>query len=184
MDYDSKKKQTTLLNRYVLPKWVCLWLAMVITIPAHATPSDAELSVWTNEAIVAAYTFSATDFLDKQKAIAKYFTADGWINYNKALDASKLKEAVQKNNYTVSAVALLPPTLKPLDNTHWQATMPLLVLYANKDYQQKQTLAVIITFTTTKSNEGVRGLALNSFTTTVATPACRCEGAHGTNTIV
>lgn len=184
MDYDSKKIHSKLLSHYGLLRWICLWLSMMLVLPAYAAPSDAELSVWANEAIVAAYTFSATDFLDKQKTIAKYFTSTGWINYNKALQASKLKESVQKNNYTVSAVALLPPTLKTIENNQWQATMPLLVLYANKSYQQKQTLAVIITFTTATSNEGVRGLALTSFTTTVTTPACRCEGARRTNTIV
>lgn len=161
--------------------FVCLWITAAVS---HATASDGDLSVWTNEAIVNAYTFSADNFLDRQKEIAKYFTTEGWVNYNKALQASKLKESVQNNKYTVSAVALLPPSIKVLAKDQWQASMPLLVLYANPTYQQKQTLTVIITFTTAKSNEGVRGLALTSFTTTVTTPACRCEGSHGTNTIV
>ena len=151
----------------------------------YAAPSEIDLSVWANEAIVATYTFSASNFLDRQKQIAKYFSSQGWINYNKALVASKLQDSVQKNNYEVSAVALLPPVIKTIVKTNeWEATMPLLVLYKNKEYQQKQTLSVVITFMPAKENEGVRGLVLTSFTTTVTTPACRCERPNAINIYV
>lgn len=178
MDNDLKKTHKI----YFLPGCWLLFLSMMVNL-CYAVPSDGDLSVWANEAIVNTYTFSANNFLNRQKEIAKYFTTQAWVNYNKALQASKLNEAIQKNNYTVSSVALLPPTLKNIGK-EWQATMPLLVLYANAHYQQKQTLAVVITFTTAQANEGVRGLVLTSFTTTVTAPPCRCEGSRGTNTIV
>ncbi|MCR9192558.1 MAG: DotI/IcmL family type IV secretion protein [Gammaproteobacteria bacterium] len=169
--------------RSFLSYGIALWFSCILS-PAHATPSDSDLSVWANEAIVSAYTFTADNFLARQKEIAKYFTAKSWITYTKALETAKLKESVQKNKYEVSAVALLPPTIKLINNgKEWQANMPLMVLYKNKSYQQKQTLAVVITFAA-QSNEGVRGLALTSFNTTITTPACRCEKPTITKTFV
>lgn len=168
MEYNPK--------RYALCSYLISMLVWLTGNFCQAAPNEVDLSIWANESIVSTYTFSAANFLERQKQIAKYFSTQGWINYNKALQASKLQESVQKNNYEVSAVALLPPKIKALPATNeWQATMPLLVLYKNKEYQQKQTLEVVITFMPAKENEGVRGLVLTSFTTTITTPACRCE---------
>lgn len=130
MDYRLKRRS---FYSYIIGLLFCFVWNM-----SQAAPSEVDLSVWANEAIVSTYTFSASNFLDRQKQIAKYFSSQGWINYNKALQASKLQDSVQKNNYDVSAVALLPPVIKTLVKTNeWEATMPLLVLYKNKDYQQK-----------------------------------------------
>lgn len=147
--------------------------------------NDVELSIWSNEVIVSAYTLSADTLLASQKSLARYFTNTAWVDYTKALQTSKLNDAIQKNNYTVSAVALLPPTVKTLrEGIEWQATMPLLVLYKNNDYQQKQTLEVVITFVKAKANEGVRGLAITSFNTTISTAPCRCAQWSKTKTFV
>lgn len=176
MDYDSKRHTLFSTNR-LLMGWLC-WLCMLPQL-CYANPSPTDLSVWVNEAIVTTYTLTAENFLSRQKEIATYFTSQGWIDYTKAQQAAKLNDAIKKNNYAVSAVALLPPTIKSLhDKAEWQATMPLLVLYKNQDYQQKQTLSVTVTFIKTKSNaEGVRGLALSSFTATITAPPCPCDQA-------
>jgi hypothetical protein len=52
--------------------------------------------------------------------------------------------------------------------------MPLLVVYQNPQYQQKQTLEVTITFTTAPSGQGIRGLAITSLQAKTITPACQC----------
>lgn len=168
---DALPKQRALFLRSLTT--VLIWAICTIT---QAAPSETDLSVWANEAIVTTYTFSGDNFLDRQKAIAKYFSTEGWINYTKAMEAAKLQASVEKNHYVVSSVALLPPAIKFIaERKEWEAKMPLLVLYKGPDYEQKQTLEVVITFVTAKPNEGVRGLALTSFTTTVTIPACRCE---------
>ena len=180
MDYDSQRHSALSIQRYLFGLFI--WFASTV---CHALPSDTILSVWVNEAIVTTYTFSADNFLERQKEIAKYFTTQGWINYTKAMLAAKLQESVEKNSYAVSAVALLPPKITYLSKTHeWQANMPLLVLYKNQEYQQKQTLEVVVTFVSAKPEEGVRGLVLTSFNTTVATPACRCDRGLRTKIIV
>jgi|SRR5580704_2399961 hypothetical protein len=141
---------------------------------AFTMPDRAQIAVWVNEAVVATYTFNYKTFIQQQKEIAKYYTSDGWIAYSKALNASKLPEAVQKNQYDVTAVATEPPRIVTLDPTHWQATMTLLVVYQNPQYQQKQHLKVVLSFSQAPEGEGVRGLSINSIQTTVITPPCQC----------
>jgi hypothetical protein len=157
---------------------------MLIILPwnTHADDNNTALVVWANEAIVATYTYNYQNFLERQKQIAFYFTAEGWIAYSNALNASKLPDTVKKNAYDVSAVATLPPMIKSVGNNAWQAKMPLLVVYKNPQYLQKQTLNITINFTTVASGQGIRGYAITSMTSTIATPPCQCTAdAHPTD---
>lgn len=152
-----------------------LILLMIGQYSYAAPPDRTQLAVWANEAIIATYTFDYKNYVQQQKEIAKYFTADGWIAYSKALSDSKLPEAVQKNNYEVTAVATEPPKLITLDPTHWQAIMTILVVYQNPQYQQKQNLKVVLSFTQATAGQGVRGLSVSSLKTTAITPPCQCN---------
>src|SRR3990167_2712094 len=110
-----------------------LFKSLAILAAANNVPNldQVTLSVWANEAIVATYSYDYKNFLTQQKVIAKYFTAAGWTSYSSALNISKLPEMIQKNSYFVSSVALLPPEIKNIATQHWQAIMPLLVIYKN-----------------------------------------------------
>ena len=188
MDYDSHRHLPSVYKRFFEVVLLCLFLLVATIPPAHAKittpPSTTQLSIWTNEAIITAYTFNFSNFLERQKEIATYFSSQGWINFSKALNTAKLRDAVQKNSYDVSAVATLPPDITAIGVGQWKATMPIIVLYKNKSYQQKQILSVTIEFSSTKNGEGVRNLAISSFNSTITTPACRCEKEHATKTIV
>lgn len=142
---------------------------------SYAQPEEALLSVWVNEAIVSTYTYSYKNYLEDQKKIAKYFTVDGWIAYSNALNTSKLPDDVQKNLYTVSAVATEPPTITNVDPTHWKASMGLLVAYKNPQYQQKQHLKVTINFIVAPSGQGVRGYSITSLQSVVTKQPCKCD---------
>ena len=145
-----------------------------LPLQAFATADDTQLSVWTNEAIVATYTYNYQNFLERQKEIAVYFSSKGWMGYTKAMTDSKLIDNVQKNNYYVSAVATMPPQIKQIRSDYWQAIMPILVVYKNPQYQQKQTLEVTLEFTTAPSGQGVRGLAITSLQAKQLKPTCQC----------
>lgn len=140
-----------------------------------AALSDEELSVWTSEAIVATYTYNYKNFLTRQRVIASYFTSEGWTAYSQALLDSKLPDVVQKNAYYVSAVPTYPPQIKQLSVYQWQASMPLLVIYKNPQYQQKQTLLVTINFMVAPHGQGVRGLSIQTLQSKVSKPPCQCE---------
>ena len=150
-------------------------LLFMTSFHVHAALDKVQLSVWANEAIIATYTYSYRNFIDRQKEIAQYFTAEGWISYSKAFQDAKLPDTIQKNAYIVSAVATLPPTVKPLEKGGWQATMPILVIYKNLQYQQKQTLDVTITFATAPAGQGIRGLAISNLKAVAATMPCQCK---------
>ncbi|PWY55717.1 type IV secretion protein IcmL [Legionella qingyii] len=142
---------------------------------SYAQPEPVQLSVWVNEAIVATYTYSYKNYLEDQKKIAKYFTADAWIAYSNALNASKLPEDVQKNLYSVSAVATAPPVITNIDPTHWKATMGLIVVYQNPQYQQRQNLKVNINFMVAPSGQGVRGYTITSLQAIINKQPCKCD---------
>lgn len=161
-----------------MPRIAPHWLFVLLLLPLTAQssiPDQTQLSVWANEAIVATYTYDYKNYLTQQRAIAKYFSAQGWTQYSAALNASGLPEAVQKNAYFVSSVALSPPAVKAISDQQWQAVMPLLVVYKNPQYQQKQTLEVSITFSQAPSGQGIRGLAINTLQAKIKNPACRCD---------
>ncbi|KTC73918.1 IcmL-like protein [Legionella birminghamensis] len=141
----------------------------------QAAEDDTQQAVWANEAIIATYSFNYQNFIERQKQIAKYFTSNGWIAYSTALNESKLPDAVKTNAYYVSAVATLPPTITASGEGHWQASMPILVLYKNPQYQQKQNLNVTITFEQAPAGQGVRGFAITSLTSKVIEPPCECQ---------
>ncbi|WP_298624896.1 DotI/IcmL family type IV secretion protein [uncultured Legionella sp.] len=147
----------------------------------HSAQDSTQQAVWVNEAIVATYTYDFKNYLQRQKDIAKYFTAQGWINYSKALIDSKLPEAVNKNSYVVSAVATHPPIIVDVDPTHWLATMPILVVYENPQYQQKQHLKITLGFTEAPSGQGVRGFAITSLQAKVIEPPCECKVPDATS---
>jgi hypothetical protein len=149
----------------------------IFTLNSFAVPDKIQLLVWANEAIIATYTYNYKTYLQDQKRIAQYFTANGWIAYNKALNASKLPDAVQTNSYDVTAVAAEPPQLTSVDATHWTVTMPILVQYKNPQYQQQQSLKVVLGFGLAPSGQGVRGLSVTSLQSTVITPPCQCMPA-------
>lgn len=156
----------------------------LLALPARAAGvlDNTQLAVWANEAIITTYTYNAQNYINRQKEIAFYFTAQGWIAYSNALIASKLPETVQKNAYDVSAVATMPPQIKVLHDNYWQAVMPVLVVYKNPQIIQKQTLEVTIEFTTAPTGQGVRGLAMASLQAKVVTPSCQCVAeAHPAN---
>lgn len=153
-----------------------LLVLVTLTLPgfAQSVPDNTQLEVWANEAIIATYTYNYGNFLPRQKEIATYFSPEGWTAYSTALAASKLPESVQTNKYVVTAVATLPPHIKVLEPGKWEATMPILVLYQNPQYQQKQDLDVTIQFKQAASGSGVRGLTILSLQAKAGKPPCTC----------
>lgn len=152
-----------------------LLLFIFLIYPTFNFANNTTYAVWANEAIVATYTYDYANFIQRQKEIAHYFTAAAWTSYSTALNASKLPLAVQKNKYEVSAVATLPPELKQIGKGAWQATMPILVIFKNPQYQQKQNLEVTIHFGQAPNGQGIRGLAINLLQAKIITPPCECK---------
>lgn len=158
-------------NKFQILSSIILFICSQLT---YSAVDKTQLAVWANEAIIATYSYDYKNYLQEQKEIAKYFTSKGWIAYTKALNESKIPEIVQKNNYFVSAVATMPPEIKQINTTYWQATMPILVLYTNPQSKQKQNIKVVVTFSQAASGYGVRGYNINSLQSTIISSPCEC----------
>ncbi|MDF1758282.1 MAG: DotI/IcmL family type IV secretion protein [Legionellaceae bacterium] len=177
-----KKSKKTFINRCSL-LGVVFFIGSLFMANAFAEPSKTKLAVWVSETAVFTYTFDFKNFVKQQKEIAKYFTADGWIGYSKALIESKLPEDVKKNSYYVSSIPTMPPTIKKIGDNRWEGTVNLLVIYKNPVYKQKQNLKVVIYFE--KSEKlGVNGFAVSSMKSIVTEPPCRCSKATALVAIV
>jgi hypothetical protein len=157
-----------------IKKFVVISFLTIFSSLVFAQPTATELSVWVNEAIVSAYTYDYQNFLDQQKKLAHYFTAQGWIDFTTAITKAKLPETIASNQYFVSTVALLPPSIKQLRPDVWEGKMPVLTLYKNPQYQQKQTQEITIQFQAVSTEQGVRGLAIMSLQSTIIAPPCEC----------
>jgi hypothetical protein len=158
-----------------LPLFVVFFLLNSLLVGrACSANNDVKLVVWVNTAVTQAYTFDYKDFVKQQQEIAKYFTAKAWVSFSKALIDAKIVDSVKKNSYFVSAVPTLVPTIKQISDDDWEATIPLLVLYKNESYKQKQNLNVIVRFIKT-SKEGVDGYAITSMQTVSSEEPCQCE---------
>lgn len=157
-------------------RFILLW-TVLISLPLQALSANVgreTLAVWANEAIIATYTYDYENFIARQQEIAHYFTAQAWIDYTNALSKAKLVETVQKKSYFVSAVATMPPTIEPLHEGYWRVTMPILVVYKNTKFQQKQNLEVTLIFSSSHAGEGVRGFTIESLRTKEIAPPCSC----------
>lgn len=158
------------------------WIQIVVSlfflqsscIYSSQIPDKAQQVVWIYEAVTEMNTWTYQDFLTRQQKIARYFTAQGWINYTKALKESKVPEIVQARKYSVQTVPLLPPEIKQITPKQWQAIMPILVVYENAAGKQKQTLSVTLDFEQVEG-EGIRGFAINRFQSKTTAPPCDCK---------
>jgi Type-IV b secretion system, inner-membrane complex component len=157
-------------------KWIIFFL--ISSKAMAASPEEIQLQVWANEAIVSTYTYDYANWLKRQKEIAKYYSGSAWINYSKALLEAKLPQTVKKNQYKVSAVATLPAKIskKEIINKKlvWVINMPVLAVFENPQYQQKQYLDVTIRVAKAPAGQGIRGFNIIQFIS-VVTQKQKCE---------
>lgn len=155
--------------------FVFIFISALICENIFANSTNETLNVWVAEAIIAAYSYDYQNLIPVQQQIAHYFTASGWRNYSQGLLKAGILDAVKTNSYTVNAVPLLPPTIHAIAANQWQASMPILVVYKNQTYSQKQTLNINLSFETAPANLGVRGFNITALNASSIENPCVCE---------
>jgi hypothetical protein len=140
---------------------------------AFALAPTVPLQVWTNEAIVNLYDFTAGNWLARQKDMAQYFTAEAWMAYQAALKKTQLIQQVTENSFSVSAVSTAPPTVKSIDATSWDAKMPVLVQFKNQNGVQFQNFEVNLKIIKV-NDSGLRGFAIQQYDSKVLKELCAC----------
>ena len=140
---------------------------------AFALAPTVPLQVWTNEAIVNLYDFTAGNWLARQKDMAQYFTAEAWIAYEAALKKTQLITQVTENSFSVSAVSTAPPEVKSINAKSWNAKMPILVQFKNENGVQVQNFEINLKII--KVNDGgLRGFAIQQYGSKVLKELCAC----------
>lgn len=133
------------------------------------------LSVWVSEAAVAMYTLDPSNLETQQSALSRYFSSQGWIDFNKARAQSGILKAIETHHYTVRAIPMRPPKIMALDNDHWEATLVLLVSYTNPEYEQQQVLKLTLRFLRDKQTPSVRNFAIEAVTSREVSDLCACR---------
>lgn len=131
------------------------------------------LQVWTNEAIVNLFDFTAENWLARQKDMAQYFTADAWMAYEVALKKTKLIQQITDNKFSVSAVSTAPPLVKSIDASTWDAKMPVLVQFKNEHGVQFQNFQIDLKIIKVNAG-GLRGYAIQQYNSTILKELCDC----------
>ena len=165
------------MKEFVLKTWIKLCCFFIFTQLSFAVEPTVPLKIWINEAIINVYDFNDENWMARQKDIATYFTAEAWKVYLDALNKSNLLKQVQTNHFNVSAVATQPPSIKAIDDHNWEASMPILVQYKNKDDVQVQHLEINLHIVQT-SQGGVRGFAILQFQSKIQAHPCSCENVY------
>lgn len=88
---------------------------------------------WVKEAIGESYSFGFLNFDKQVKSVEVYFTPEGYNSYVKALENSKIGEAVYKKKLEISIVAYKEPILIHSgfyqDEEFWRFKTPVVVSY-------------------------------------------------------
>ncbi|MFO1258833.1 MAG: DotI/IcmL/TraM family protein [Gammaproteobacteria bacterium] len=110
-----------------------------------------ELSRWVMEASIASYTFNFTDWRFSLQDARRYYTANGYQNFLKALKESRNLEAVKTKKFIVSAIPLNLPVIKEVPTEtlfRWKVEIPMLLTYQNGNpadtIKQEITMTMLI----------------------------------------
>lgn len=161
----------------------CMMLMLTYSFSFSLDPS-VSLQVWVNEAIINTYTFNDENLLDRQKDMAQYFSPQAWKVYLDILNKSNILSQVKTQHYQVSAVATMPPSITENPHSHsWQAQMPILVSYKNKDQKQIQNLDVQLEIIKSDSSDS-RGYAIVKYEAKILNHPCTCQAQYPKVTIV
>ncbi|KPJ67706.1 MAG: type IV secretion protein DotI [Coxiella sp. DG_40] len=122
---------------------------------------------WANRAAVAAYSYNFVNYRDALQDLQNKFTPDGWKNFEKALQASKMLETIIAKKLVVSAVATGAPVI--LDQGVvggyyvWKVNMPLLVTYESPSELTQHPMVVTMIVSRVSPINYPDGIAIASF---------------------
>jgi intracellular multiplication protein IcmL len=129
--------------------------------------SDSAVLQWANQAAIAAFSYNFVNWREELQASSVFFTAEGWSQFQKALQDSNNLEAVKAKKLIVSAVATRAPIIMQkglLQGVYaWRVQMPILVTYqsASEFTQQNNVVTMLISRVSTLNSP--RGIGISQF---------------------
>ncbi len=128
--------------------------------------SDSAVMEWANQAAISAFTLDFINYDQQLKQASQYFTANGWAQFQAALEEGNNKDQIQQRRLTVRAVALNKPVIlqKGVLNGRfsWRIQMPILITYQSTGIeQQKSVITMLVNRISTL--ESYRGIGISQF---------------------
>lgn len=129
--------------------------------------SPPELLQWVNQAVVAAYSYSFTNYRKEFQDVAQFFTPDGWTQFQNELKVSRNLETVIAKKFVVTATPTGAPIISDqgiLNGSYaWRIKMPVLVTYQNQQEVIQQPLDVTILVVRVSNLDTPKGIAIAQF---------------------
>ena len=113
------------------------------TLPKSAGPVDmALIEKWAGQAAVQSFTFDHNHIDGELTALKACYTEQGWQGFTDALNKSGNLNAIKSNQLVVSSQTSGHSIATALKDNQWKVTLPLDVVYQNKDNKIEQALSV------------------------------------------
>ncbi|MDX2347020.1 MAG: DotI/IcmL family type IV secretion protein [Legionella sp.] len=116
-----------------------------------STVDQPLLSTWAENAAVQSFQFNSDSLKTDLEALKNCYTDQGWTGFNEALKTSGNLEAIKNNKLTVTSRVDGTATIQNIKEKQWKASVPLKVVYKNKEKQLLQTLNVSLLIALNKS---------------------------------
>ena len=112
-------------------------------IPATTTTIDTNLIMkWAEKAAEQSFTFEYSKLNAQLDALKACFTDQGWQSFDDALKKSGNLNAITTQQLVVSAMTDGQATVTENKSNEWKVTVPLQVVYQNKQQKLTQSLTV------------------------------------------
>ncbi len=138
----------------------------VVTLPYPHQSIDSIIR-WTQEAIMASYTFTFSNYDNEVDAAGYYFTPEGYTQYLNALEAGKFRDEIINKRLLVSLVPIQTPVLINngyyFDTEYWQFGFLSVVSYYGGKNVPPQKQMVQVTVVRVPSHQNHKGLAVSEF---------------------
>ena len=131
--------------------------------------TDAQIYQWSTKAAVAAFSFNFVNYREELEAASGFYTANGWRQFQNALQGSGMLDLVTNQKLVVSAVPTgAPQIIKQgtlADGRYaWRIRLPLFVnLQNSSNYYSPKNFVVTMLVVRVSTLNAPRGIGIQQF---------------------
>ncbi|UNC16180.1 hypothetical protein FE249_18160 (plasmid) [Acidiphilium multivorum] len=134
---------------------------------SHPMLSQAALSAWVAQAMIAVNTYDSANYKQQLSAVArKDFTLPGWDSYNNAMIKSGTWDYIKSQHVIVSATMTGAPVIIQAGVAHghyeWIFQVPMVVTYQGLTGETPQNITYQVTVVRTEVYKHPSGVAIQS----------------------
>ncbi len=134
---------TSLASTSSLPTIDCTYQFSKDAVTIEATVVET----WAKHAAVELFTFNNAELAKQLDALKRCFTDQGWQGFNTAFQKSGNLDAIKSRELSVSATLKGNPSVQVNKDNQWKVSIPMDVVYQNKENKINQSLTVNLLIT-------------------------------------